>query len=77
MLSDHKSLKYLFNQNELNRWLELLKDYDFGLNYHPGKSNVVADALSLKMLHMSTLMARELEIIEEFRDFSLVCEVTL
>ena len=54
----------------------MLKDYDFGLNYHPGKANVVADALSWKMLHMSTLMARELELIEEFRDLSLVCEVT-
>ena len=57
MFSDHKSLKYLFDQKELNmrqrRWLELLKDYDFGLNYHPGKANVVADALSRKTLHMS------------------------
>ena len=52
MFSDHKSLKYLFNQKELNmrhiRWLELLKDYDFDLNYHAGKANVVADALSRK-----------------------------
>jgi len=47
VFSDHKSLKYLFDQKELNmrqrRWLELLKDYDFGLNYHPGKANVVVD----------------------------------
>ncbi|KAI5396664.1 hypothetical protein KIW84_062758 [Lathyrus oleraceus] len=39
VFSDHKSLKYLFDQKELNmrqrRWLEFLKDYDFGLNYHP------------------------------------------
>ncbi|XP_050896958.1 uncharacterized protein LOC127103768 [Lathyrus oleraceus] len=60
VFSDHKSLKYLFDQRELNmrqrRRLELLKDYDFGLNYHPGKANVVADALSRKTLHMSTLM---------------------
>ena len=50
VFSDHKSLKYLFDQKELNmrqrRWLEFLKDYDFSLNYHPGKANVVADALS-------------------------------
>ena len=42
VFSDRKSLKYLFDQEELNmrqrRWLELLKDYDFGLNYHPGKA---------------------------------------
>ena len=50
LFSDHKSLKYLFSQSELNmrqrRWMELLKDYDFDLQYHPGKANVVADALS-------------------------------
>ena len=80
VFSDHKSLKYLFDQKELNmrqrRWLELLKDYDFGLNYHPGKANVVADALSRKTLHMSLLMVKELELIEQFRDMSLVVEVT-
>ena len=51
VFSDHKSLKYLFDQKELNmrqrRWLEFLKDYDFGLNYHPRKANVVADARCL------------------------------
>ncbi|CAJ2661820.1 unnamed protein product [Trifolium pratense] len=80
VFSDHKSLKYLFDQKELNmrqrRWLEFLKDYDFDLSYHPGKANVVADALSRKSLHMSSLMVKELELIEEFRDLSLVCEVT-
>lgn len=80
VFSDHKSLKYLFDQKELNmrqrRWLEFLKDYDFGLNYHPGKENVVADALRRKSLHMSMLMVRELELIEQFRDMSLVCEDT-
>ncbi|XP_021980333.1 uncharacterized protein LOC110876469 [Helianthus annuus] len=49
---DHKSLKYIFTQKELNmrqrRWLELLKDYDANIQYHPGKANVVADALSWK-----------------------------
>ncbi|KAI3819469.1 hypothetical protein L1987_13307 [Smallanthus sonchifolius] len=50
--SDHKSLKYFFEQRELNmrqrRWLELLKDYDYEIMYHPGKANVVDDALSRK-----------------------------
>ena len=48
--TDHKSLKYIFTQKELNlrqrRWLELIKDYDLTIQYHPGKVNVVADALS-------------------------------
>lgn len=57
-------------------WLEFLKDYDFGLNYHPRKANVVANALRWKSLHMSALMARELGLIEQFGDLSLVCEVT-
>ncbi|KAK1422572.1 hypothetical protein QVD17_17855 [Tagetes erecta] len=50
--TDHKSLKYFFDQKELNmrqrRWLELVKDYDCEILYHPGKANVVADALSRK-----------------------------
>jgi hypothetical protein len=50
--TDHKSLKYIFTQSDLNlrqcRWLELIKDYDVGINYHPSKANVVADALSQK-----------------------------
>jgi len=49
---DHKSLKYLMSQKELNmwqrRWVELIKDYDCVIDYHPGKANVVADALSRK-----------------------------
>ena len=80
VFSDHKSLKYLFDQKELNmrqrRWLELLKDYDFGLNYHPGRANVVADALSRKTLHMSAMMVKEFELLEQFRDLSLVCELS-
>ncbi|WVZ76565.1 hypothetical protein U9M48_024530 [Paspalum notatum var. saurae] len=50
----HKSLKYIFTQNELNmrqrRWLELIKGYDLEIHYHPGKANVVAYALSEKKL---------------------------
>lgn len=48
--TDHKSLKYLFTQKELNLrqrwWLELIKDYYLEIKYHDGKANVVADALS-------------------------------
>jgi hypothetical protein len=50
--TDHKSLKYIFTRADLNmrqrRWLELIKDYDLDMHYHPGKANVVADALSRK-----------------------------
>jgi hypothetical protein len=50
LYTDHKSLKYIFTQLNLNlrqrRWLELINDYDLGINYHPGKANVAADALS-------------------------------
>jgi hypothetical protein len=49
---DHKGLKYIFTQKDLNlrqqRWLELINDYDLDLRYHPGKANVVVDALSYK-----------------------------
>ena len=52
--TDHKSLKYIFDQKDLNlrqrRWMELLKDYDCTILYHPGKANVVADALSRKSM---------------------------
>jgi len=68
VFNDHKSLKYLFDQKELNmrnrRWMEYLKDYDFELLYHHGKANVVADALSRKRIHVSAMMIRELDLIE-------------
>lgn len=41
-----------------------MKDYNFGLSYHPGKANVVVDALSKNLLHMSMLMVRESKLIE-------------
>ena len=49
---DHKSLRYIFTQPDLNmrqrRWMKFLEDYDFTLNYHLGKAYVVVDALSRK-----------------------------
>lgn len=79
MFSDHKSVNYLLDYKELNirqkRWLEFLKDYDYGLNYHPSKANVVTNALSQKSLHMSVLMIKELDLIEKFRDLSMVYEL--
>jgi hypothetical protein len=62
VFTDHKSLKYIFTQPELNmrqrRWLELIKDYNLNVQYHPGKANVVADALSRKShcLNMQPLL---------------------
>ncbi|GJZ91737.1 putative reverse transcriptase domain-containing protein [Tanacetum coccineum] len=52
VFTDHKSLQHILDHKELNmrqhRWLKLLSDYDYEIRYHPGKANVVADALSLK-----------------------------
>ena len=51
-MTDHKNLKYIFTQKELNlrhkKWLELIKDYHIEIIYHPGKANVVVDALNRK-----------------------------
>jgi len=51
--------------------MEFLKDYDFKLLYHPGKANVVADALSRKTVHTTRLMISEVELLEKFRDMIL------
>ena len=60
IFTDHKSLKYFFTQKELNmrqqRLLELVKDYDCSINYHPSKANVVADALSRKLSSFSAAL---------------------
>ncbi|KAK8714256.1 hypothetical protein V6N13_149449 [Hibiscus sabdariffa] len=74
--TDHKSLKYLMTQKELNlrqrRWLELLKDYDLSIEYHPGKANVVADALSRKVAVELRAMFANLSITQ---DGGLVAEL--
>jgi hypothetical protein len=74
--TDHKSLKYIFTQNNLNlrqrRWLELIKDYDLEIHYHPRKANVVADALSRKS-HVNATMVSQMprELYEEFERLNL------
>ena len=66
--TDHKSLQYVFTQKELNtrqrRWLELIKDYDCEILYHPDKANVVADALSRKRTSENVQFMR-MEIISD------------
>jgi hypothetical protein len=76
LYTDHKRLKYIFTQTNLNlrqrRWLELMKDYDLGINYHPGKANVVADALS-RGSHVSQLVVDSMpfELCEELDKLKL------
>jgi hypothetical protein len=74
--TDHKSLKYIFTQSELNmrqrRWLELIKDYELEIHYHPGKANVVADALSRKsQFNMLVAYLMSYELAKEFDRLSL------
>ena len=80
VFSYHKSLKYLFDQTKLNmkqrRWMEFLKDYDFDLNHHLGKANVVTNALSRKSLNVSWMMIKEIELVESFRDLNLGISIT-
>ncbi|BFG34988.1 hypothetical protein CerSpe_212620 [Prunus speciosa] len=77
LFSDHKSLKYLFSQKELNmrqrRWMKLIKDYDFTLEYHPGKANVVTDALSRKLRGVvASVMAQEWRMLEIASEVDLI-----
>ena len=74
--TDHKTLKYIFTQKELNlgkrSWLELIKDYDMKLHYHPGKANVIADALSHKS-YANTLVSGGLpqELADDLRELRM------
>jgi hypothetical protein len=74
--TDHKSLKYIFTQKDLNLrqryWLELIKDYDLDIHYNPGKANLVADALSRKEhVHSAIVVQLPDEIVEDFRRINL------
>ena len=74
VFSGHKSLKYIFTPRDLNarqrRWMETLEDFDFSLQYHPGKANVVADALSRKSRSiLSGLMAYEWKMYDYISEF--------
>jgi hypothetical protein len=74
--TDHKSLKYIFTQKDLNlrqrHWLELIKDYDLEIHYHPGKANLVVDALSRKEhIHVAIVAQLPVELVEDFRRLNL------
>ena len=76
VFTDHQSLKYLFSQKDLNlrqtRWLEFLKDYDIHFQFHPGKANVVADALSRRPYStLSGLIVLPDDLCKEFRRLEL------
>ena len=71
VFTDHKSLKYLFSQKELNlrqkRWVKFLQDYDYTVNYYPGKANVVADALN-RTIKIARLMVKELDLLHSVEE---------
>ena len=74
--SNHKSLKYIFMQRDLNmrqhRWMEFLEDYDFTLHYHLSKANVVADALNRKSRGaLASIASREWRMLETMGQFRL------
>jgi hypothetical protein len=74
--TDHKSLKYIFTQTDLNmrqrRWLELIKDYDLEVHYYPGKANVVADALSRKaQCNCVTMYSKIVTLCDELRKLNM------
>jgi hypothetical protein len=74
--TDHKSLKYIFTQSELNmrqrRWLELIKDYELEIHYHQDKTNVVEDALSRKAsCHCLTVKTSDITLCQEMEKLNL------
>ena len=70
---DHKSLKYIFTQKDLNmrqrRWLKLMTECDFNLQYHPGRVNVVPNALSRTLAAM--ILTEQKSLIEKMRRLTL------
>ena len=79
IFTDHKILQYLFSQKDLNmrqrRWIELIKDYDCTIEYHPGKENVVANALSRKpSSSLAQLKAEYLTMLVELRSMGVSLE---
>lgn len=74
--TDHKSLKYFFTQKESNmrqrRWLELIKDYDLQIHYHPGRVNTIADALSRKNVgNLACLRTDQRELLLELEKLKI------
>jgi hypothetical protein len=82
LYTDHKSLKYIFTQSDQNlrqrRWLELIKDYDLGINYHPRKANVVVDALSQRS-HANHLVVKRIpsELCDEITMLDIMANTEL
>ena len=77
VFTDHKSLQYVFTEKEENlrqrKWLELLKDYDMSVLYHPGKANVVANTLSrMSMGSVSHVEKEKKELVKDVHRFSLL-----
>ena len=82
VFSDHKSLKYIFTQRDLNmrqhKRMEYLEDYDLTLHYHPSKANVVADVLSRKSIGvLASVASREWQMLEVVGHLSCTTRVRL